>query len=228
MRQTLVRFWSTDPGLSVLLWGLVVIVFVIRPLADVGLAGQFVIEVGFGLVLLAGVWTVWSRRRQAMFLTVVVVLAEIVRWLSRHMPGDGLAPWEALAGAVPIGILVLLVLRRVFQEGPITRQRIEGAIAVYLLIGLMWTYIYRFLEALKPGAFQFPSGTDGTSERRFSPLLYFSFITLTTLGYGDIVPVHPAARSLAMVEALIGQLYPAILIARLVSLEIASKGGQRG
>jgi len=227
VRKTLVRFWSTDPGLSVLLWGLVVILFVIRPLADVRIAGRAVIETGFALVLLAGVWTVWSRRRQAVILTAVIVLAEIVRWLSGQMPAAGLAPWEALANAVPIGILVLLVLSRVFHAGPITRQRIEGAIAVYLLVALMWSEIYQFIEAMNPGSFQFPSGSAGLSDR-FSPLLYFSFITLTTLGYGDIVPVAPAARSLAMVEALIGQLYPAILIARLVSMEIASKGGQRG
>jgi hypothetical protein len=225
VRKAVVRFWSTDPGLSVLLWSLVVIVFVVRPLADARIAGRVVIEAGFALVLLAGVWTVWSRRRQAMVLTAVVGLAETVRWLSMRFPDAGLAPWEALAGAVPIGILVLLVLRRVFHDGPITRQRIEGAVAVYILVALMWAEIYQFLEALKPGAFQLPSGAGGASDR-FSPLLYFSFITLTTLGYGDIVPVHPAARSLVMVEALIGQLYPVILIARLVSMELVSREGQ--
>jgi hypothetical protein len=225
VRKAVVKLWSTDPGLSVLLWSLVVIIFVVRPLVDARIAGGAVIEVGFGLILLAGVWTVWSRRGQAMVLTAMVVLAEIVRWVSRQRPDAGLAAWEPLAGAVAIGILVLLILHRVFQEGPVTRQRIEGAVAVYLLVALMWAELFQFLEALKPGSFQLPSGGDGLSDR-FSPLLYFSFITLTTLGYGDIVPVAPAARSLAMVEALIGQLYPAILIARLVSLQITAQGKQ--
>ena len=222
MRKALVRFWSTDPGLSALLITLVVSIFVLRPLVGLIVAGQVLIEVCFAFVLLAGVWTVWQHRGQAILLTVVIVIAELVRWLHIQMPAAGLAPWEALSGAVCIGILVCLVLRRVFQAGPITPQRIEGAIAVYLLFGLMWADIYQFLEVLNPGAFQIPSGAAGASDR-FSPLLYFSFITLTTLGYGDIVPVHPVARSLAMVEALTGQLYPAILIARLVSMEIASK-----
>jgi len=225
VRQALQRFWSSEPGLSVLLLGLVVTIFVLRPLVSLSLAGQGLVETCFTLVLLAGVWTVWRRRRQAILLTVVVVIAELVRWLHRQMPAAGLAPWEALSGAVSIGILVWLVLSRVFQSGPITRQRIEGAVAVYLLFGLMWGEVYQFLELLNPGAFQIPSGAAPASDR-FSPLLYFSFITLTTLGYGDIVPIHPVARSLAMAEALTGQLYPAILIARLVSMEIASKGSR--
>ena len=227
MRRAIVRFWSTDPGLSALLLALVVTIFVLRPLVSLSLAGEALIEVCLAFVLLAGVWTVWRHRRQAILLTVVIVIAELVRWLHRQMPDAGLAPWEALSGAVSIGILMFLVLSRVFQAGPITTQRIEGAVAVYLLFGLMWADIYQFLELLSPGAFQIPSGAAGVSDR-FSPLLYFSFITLTTLGYGDIVPIHPVARSLAMVEALTGQLYPAILIARLVSMEIASKDRRPG
>ncbi len=225
MRQTLVRFWSTDPGLSVLLWGLVVIVFVLRPVAEVGPAGRTLIEAGMAVVLLAGVWTVWSSRQQAVLLTAVVVLAEAVNLLHRQLPAGGLAPWRGLAMAAPIGILALLVLSRVFRSGPITRQRIEGAVAVYLLVALRWGQLYQFLESLVPGAFQLPSAPQGD---RFPPLLYYSFVTLTTLGYGDIVPVHPVARSLAMVEALVGQLYPAILIARLVSLQLSSKAELRG
>jgi hypothetical protein len=225
VRQALVRFWSTDPGLSALLIALVVSIFVLRPLVGLSLAGQALIEVCLAFVLLAGVWTVWRHRRQAILLTIVIVIAELVRWLHRQMPAAGLAPWEALSGAVCIGILMFLVLSRVFQAGPITVQRIEGAVAVYLLFGLMWADVYQFLELLNPGSFQIPSGAAGAGDR-FSPLLYFSFITLTTLGYGDIVPIHPVARSLAMVEALVGQLYPAILIGYLVSMGIASKGRQ--
>ena len=225
MRQALVRFWSTDPGLSVLLFGLVVIILVLHPLVSLSLVGQGLFGICFALVLLAGVWTVWRNRRLAILLTVVIGIAELVRWLHRQMPAAGLAPWEALSSAVAIGILMLLVLSRVFQAGPITRQRIEGAVAGYLLFGLMWAEVYQFVAALKPGAFQFPTSGVGESDR-FSPLLYFSFITLTTLGYGDIVPIHPVARSLAMAEALMGQLYPAILIARLVSMELSSRSGR--
>ncbi|HWU39887.1 MAG TPA: potassium channel family protein, partial [Candidatus Acidoferrum sp.] len=124
--------------------------------------------------------------------------------------------------ALIIGLFLALVLRRVFQPGPVTWHRIQGAVAVYLLFGLAWAQLYECVEAIAPGAFQVPRGDVGTAGW-FPPLLYFSFITLTTLGYGDILAVHPVARSLAMFEALVGQLYPAILIAKLVSLQVTAE-----
>jgi len=96
----------------------------------------------------------------------------------------------------------------------VTAQRVQGAVAAYLLLGLAWAAAYAFVAALAPGAFA-TARPESTHSRSY---LYFSFVTLTTLGYGDITPVHHAARSLAMLEALTGQLYPAILIARLVTL----------
>ena len=107
------------------------------------------------------------------------------------------------------------------SEGPITTHRIQGSILVYLLIGFTWSVAYQLLHTLSPAAFSFAQGDPGPAHAR-DPLIYYSFVTLTTVGYGDITPVHPTARSLAIAEALIGQLYPAILIARLVSLRISS------
>jgi hypothetical protein len=146
-------------------------------------------------------------------------IAAALRWLHWTGAVPHLAPWAALASAAVIGLFITLVLTRVFQPGPVTWHRIQGAVTAFLLFGLGWAQAYEFVEALAPGAFAFPRG-DLAGGGWFSPMLYYSFITLTTLGYGDVLPVHPAARSLAMFEALIGQLYPAILIAKLVSLQV--------
>jgi hypothetical protein len=154
-----------------------------------------------------------------------VGIAEAVGWVHWTVPTAGLAPWAALSSLVTIGLLMVLVITRVTAPGPINFDRIQGAVAVYLLIGLMWAQAYDFLQILAPGGFKLPSGIAGEGARSWT-FLYFSFSTLTTLGYGDILPVHPAARSLAMVEALLGQLYPAICIAGLVSLHISSKFDQ--
>jgi voltage-gated potassium channel Kch len=115
-----------------------------------------------------------------------------------------------------------MVLTQVFRQGPVTFHRIQGAIAAYLLLGLAWANAYELIELARPGALRFPDGGGPTPIR----LIYFSFVTLTTVGYGDITPLHPTARSLAISEALVGQLFPAILIARLVSMEIASRSGR--
>jgi hypothetical protein len=134
--------------------------------------------------------------------------------------------WDDALTILALSILAVLVLILVFREGPVTSHRIQGAIAVYLLLGLVWMSAYKLLYQTIPGAFRFPEGE--LSALRFKHgLVYFSFVTLTTVGYGDITPVHPLARSLAMAEALVGQLYPAILIARLVSMELASRQERR-
>jgi ion channel len=93
----------------------------------------------------------------------------------------------------------------------------------YMLIGLTWAGMYEIIHGVWPGAFRF---SEPVPERRIdlaTSLAYFSFVTLTTMGYGDITPLHPVARSAAILEALVGQLFPAILIARLVSMELAAR-----
>ncbi|MGE5445893.1 MAG: potassium channel family protein, partial [Ignavibacteriales bacterium] len=120
-----------------------------------------------------------------------------------------------------LGMLSAVVIHQVFREGPITMQRIIGAVVVYLLLGLMWAFAYKLVELQRPGSFN--SASLSAVEHDFDPktrLIYFSFTTLTSVGYGDITPVHPISRSLTMLESLIGQLFPVILIARLVSMEI--------
>jgi hypothetical protein len=98
-------------------------------------------------------------------------------------------------------------------------HRIIGAVLVYLNVGLAFMSLYCFVALIVPGAF---SGLGQLQDNLAvaSNLIYFSFVTLTSVGYGDIVPVHPVARSLTNIETIIGQLYPATLLARLVTLEL--------
>ncbi len=112
-------------------------------------------------------------------------------------------------------LLCTIVLMQTFRDGPVTLHRIQGAIVIYLLISLFFALIYHSLY-LAYGTEAFRGLT--VSDRQ--ELMYFSLTTLTTTGYGDITPVNAAARSLANLESLIGQLYPVILISRLVALEL--------
>jgi hypothetical protein len=154
--------------------------------------------------------------------TSVALATVAVRWTGHLLPGSTMAVWDDVLSILALSILTVLVLMQVFRDGPITGYRIQGAIAVYLLLGLVWMSAYELLYRMVPGAFRFAEGDTG-SLVNIHGLAYYSFVTLTTVGYGDITPVHPIARSLAMGEALCGQLYPAILIARLVSLEIDAR-----
>jgi Ion channel len=118
-------------------------------------------------------------------------------------------------------VLASVVGQAVFGHGRVTFHRIQGAIAFYLLIAVIFAYFYLLLVTPVPNAFnQSIVLNDSFGASR---LLYFSFATLTTTGYGDIAPVHPLARSLANLEAVIGQLFPATLLARIVTLELAQR-----
>ncbi|WP_246741245.1 potassium channel family protein [Bradyrhizobium sp. 1(2017)] len=117
--------------------------------------------------------------------------------------------------------LGFVVTRAVFGPGYVSHHRIVGAVLVYLLIAVGFACIFTFLGLSIDGAFK---GIEFEDDRSLaSKVFYLSFATLMTTGYGDIVPVHPWARSLCNIEAVIGQLYPATLLARLVTLELGEQ-----
>jgi hypothetical protein len=211
--RALRRFWESDPGLSVFLGLLVLFLFVLPPLVEPEGSGRgLVIDVGLSVLLLAGVAAVSAHPAVRAVLFVLVVGALVVRW------GPFSAPATALAALVTVVAMTFVVLVQAFRAGSVNVHRIQGAVAAYLLLGLAWALAYESVALLATGAFSAASQT-GPDRQRF---IYFSFVTLTTVGYGDVTPVHPVARSLAVAEALTGQLYPAILLARLVSLATGS------
>jgi hypothetical protein len=214
----LAQFWAAEHGLSLFLGVMVVLVFVVLPVATPDLLGRILLDGFFSLLLIAGLMAASQSRRLLYLLLPVVVLALAVRWVSWLAPSSHLVEWNAVSRLVSYVLFCGVILARVFAGGPVTMHRIQGAIAGYLLLGLVWANVYELLAMRLPGAF---TGAElaGTGYR----WVYFSFVTLTTVGYGDMIPVHPLARSFANLEALTGQLYPAILLARLVSLEAQTR-----
>jgi hypothetical protein len=210
--RALRRFWESDPGLSVFLGLLVVFLFVLPPLVGPDGSGRgLLIDAGLSVLLLAGVATLSTHLAARAVLFVLVVAALAVRW------GPFSAPATAGAALVTVVAMTFVVLVQAFRAGPINVHRIQGAVAAYLLLGLAWALAYETVALVATGAFSFAGPAEGERGR----FIYFSFVTLSTLGYGDVTPVHPVARSLAVAEALTGQLYPAILLGRLVSLATA-------
>jgi hypothetical protein len=215
------RFWETDRGLSVLLASLIGLIFLVPAGEHIDRFGRLLIDLLFTLAMLAGVASISTQRAAAITVGVIAVLGLVLRWLGRVAPSETMELATSLSSLVSILTLALVVLARVFRAGPVDRHRIFGAIAVYILIGLAWSEAYSALAIARPGDFS-SSGSAASDPERW---LYYSFVTLTTVGYGDITPVGQLARSLAVMEALTGQLYPAILLARLVALEVGSRTG---
>jgi len=223
-RGMLVRFWRSDPGLSAFLTLLILSVLVLPPLESMWSWGEILDDIAFSLLLLGGIVAASERVRTLVAIAVVIVIALVLHWTARTTPSIVLAQWQALFVILSFGMLALVILGQVFRDGPVTYHRIQGAIAAYLLLGVTWAGAYELTALHFPEAF---TGSLGSSAGLTNNWLYFSYATLSTVGYGDIVPIHPVARSLAVMEALVGQLYPAILIARLVSQEVQDRTSRR-
>lgn len=201
---------------------LILVIFVAGPLVASELASSVWFDVAFALLLFSGVATVTGKKELTVIAVSLVVVALALRAASLAFPSRAILVSRELVSIASLALFAALILVQVFRSGPITSYRIQGAIAVYLLLGLIFMLGYEVVYQTVPEAFRFANGADEATHHRHD-LAYYSFITLTTIGYGDIVPAHPAARSLAMAEGLVGQLYPAILIARLVSMQIESR-----
>ncbi|HUK09452.1 MAG TPA: potassium channel family protein [Stellaceae bacterium] len=163
-----------------------------------------------------------ARGRIALILTLFSVAIAIGADILRYEWPSHLSALTFLFAALAFLFIVTGVVGQVvFGPGRVTSHRVQGAVVLYLHFALIFAYVYALVLFLVPGAFGELVVT--TDELVGGKLLYFSFTTLTTVGYGDIVPLHPFARSIANLEAIIGQLYPATLLARIVTLEVAAR-----
>jgi hypothetical protein len=216
------RYWSSQRGLTALLVTLSLLIFVFLPLETSGLIGpgwMFAVDIWTAAVILAGASALgWHRMQRGI---VAFALAVILAMLALRLLASGFrSNWTEVAASAAsvlvLSVLVALILTQVFREGPTPRDRLFGGVAAYLLIGLTWAEAYRLTDLLSPNSFH---GLHWEPRaHNLSSFVYFSIATLTTAGYGDIVPLSIPARSLANMESLSGQLFPAILIARLFSL----------
>jgi hypothetical protein len=211
--------WSREPGLTALLVIEVALIFIATPLAGMGVIPAFVVPTMFVLLVVA-ILVVTSRSHVAAgFVLVAVVLSPFWGFVQAEHPSLLTALLSAVGRLLALAALSWVIARAVFGGGRVTLHRVQGAIVLYLNFALIFSVLYRLVDTLVPNAFAGLSAS-GAEQGSGATLLYFSFTTLTTTGYGDITPVHPIARNIANLEAVIGQLYPATLLARLVSLEI--------
>jgi hypothetical protein len=216
--------WSEERKLTGLLVALMFDTVIVYPLVGV-VSSNVVIQIINSLVIsaifLLALSALCRRKITRRVLGWAVVIAISLRFALLVLRANWLLGWEILLSLLIVGAFLVLILRYVYKEGPVTRQRIQVAIAAYLLIAMAFALGYHLTSFLIPGALKFSDTAPDISDPRFVyNLNYFSITTITTLGYGDIIPVHPFTRTLTMIEALVGQLYPATLLARLVSLYI--------
>ncbi len=217
-RDLFVHTWESQANLAFFLGLLVFSVFVLPSIGFGNRHSTLYSDTVYTVLVISGVAIAWGRR--ALFYTSAIVgsVAIIVRWAAFHNPTAYAELWRETLTLATISIITLILLIQIFGRGPVTSMRVQGAIAVYLTFGFAWAHAYMIAAHFNPAAFSSSVGAFSSP----NDWMYYSFTTLTTLGYGDIVPVGRISRMLAVGEALTGQLFLAVMIARLVAMEVVS------
>jgi ion channel len=224
-RESVARFWLSDWSLSVLQALLVVDIFIVGPIIQFRETPGALQPVVYSLFVVAAtpiaLRSRWHRGITALLGTLAVVSIAL-RWTSYLHASVTLACADTIASLLFCVVLVVVVLAQAYAPGPIDLHRIQGAVAAYLLLSFVWALAYKLVALGDPVAFSF-AATDFRSPNLMARLLYFSMTTMTTVGYGDITPINPVARSLANLEGMIGQLFPALTLARLVAMQMSHR-----
>ncbi len=215
-----VKAWQDalrEPCLSVLLAMQLLFIFLVVPLTSEGTLSRTVIDVFQLALALVSAFVVpgLGATRIAIILGFALTLAT-----AAITPLDPTRLLHYLGLFLFTSAVSLGIGKAVFSDGPVTHHRVQGAVVIYLNLSLIFTTLFSCLCHFSPGAF---SGISAQSRPQFGQLLYFSLATLTTTGYGDIVPLHALARSLSNLESVLGQIFLATLLARLVNLQLAQR-----
>jgi hypothetical protein len=215
------QMWGNESGLAILFILLLVVDFILIPVYSDDRVVRLVVKLFWALFLFTGIQVIAKDKKRAMLLYAIPVLQIIAGAVDVASDNALIALINAFLRMACFLLLIALVLTRIFQPGPVTVYRIVGSVAVFILLANFFAETYFVIYNNDHGAFNLPA--NGFHEKNpFPSFLYFSFITITTTGYGDVLPVLPQARSVVQIEALTGVLYPTILISRLVSGSIES------
>lgn len=204
------------------LLSLLLTLFILSPLIAPFRYGVLVLNIVGAAVLLSGTYAVGPRKRLFGFSVALALTAVALNCVITVYPRERLVLLSNFCILILLALISIGILGDVLRAGRITADKIYGAICVYLLVGYAWAFAYAIVEQLQPGAFSIPNQLDEGPDyvQRVMRMRYFSFVTLTTVGFGDIVPRSSVARTFATLEAVMGQIYLAVLVARLVGLHI--------
>lgn len=222
----LLTYLGTNPRLGWLFYALVSF-FILYPLVPDEASGTPILDLIFSGMLVFCAYAV-SHQRKVLIAAVILSILTLLFWWAGWALGSQPLVFAGLAAfAIFFCFILSVLLRNIMKSDKVSLDTIYGAMSAYLLVGVTWSFFFAMVEMSAPGAFDFgPLAAQADqpgihAELRF--FSYYSLVTLSTLGYGDITPLAPFARSLSALEAITGQLFIAVLIARMVGTHIAQK-----
>jgi voltage-gated potassium channel len=203
---------------------LILMLIAIQPLEEAIGKFSMLLDLIVTAILVSAIYAI-SQERNFRIIGVLLAFPVLLSvWSTHFFNITWLLISGNLCGIAFFAFIIITVLSFIFSQDEITIDQIAGAAVVYLLMAIMWIYVYRVIEMIHPGSFYIAQGQSTGQPPSF---LYYSFVTITTLGYGDIFPVSTAAKSCAILEAVIGQLYLVITVAWLVGAHISQSIGKK-
>jgi hypothetical protein len=218
-RDLLTRSWQSQANLSLFLFLLTLVAFLLPSVGFEKNSLRFYDGAAASVVAVVGTGIAWRNRKLFLLTSVAVIVAIAFRWTTWWRPTQTVRLWSASTGLAAIIMITVVLLWQVFRSGPVTGMRVQGAIAAYLCLAFGWAHAYHIAALVDPNAFN-AAGTDVSVALNW---MNYSVGMLTTVGYAGIVPVDSVAHTLCSAEALTGQLYLAVLVARLVSMHVSAE-----
>ena len=215
---TFLQAFHQNPFLVLLIT--ILSMLILAPILDSFIHTQILTDLLLTALLFEIIFAIRSSRSQLIVGVILVLPLIAAIWASNFFQITTIGLASRIFGVLFFAFAAVNILRTIFKAKAVTREIIFAAIVAYLLIALMWAFLYMVLDLLAPGSFSLPEGSFRAETMRFE---YFSFITITTLGYGDITPLTTQASAMAMLEALIGQIYMVVLVAWLVGMYVSRK-----
>jgi hypothetical protein len=199
---------------------LIISMLVLTPFLDEFVSTKILMDVFLTAIFIFIIYTLRLKRSQAIIASVLVLPLIITTWSTYFIEHTSISLLPKIFGALFFAYAAINISRIISKSEKVSKETIFAAIVAYLLIALMWAFLYMILELVSPGSFSFPDKESWGETMQFE---YFSFVTITTLGYGDITPLTDKASALAMIEALVGQIYLVVLVAWLVGMHVSRK-----
>jgi hypothetical protein len=194
---------------------------VFGPILEQFVAIRILIDVFLTAIILSMLYVVTYKKRLVQIGRLLAMVMLLSLWLKYFFNYEVFAATSMMIGALFTVIVTAHTLAFIIKSETVTREVIYAAMLVYLLVAQIWALVYTFLDLIDPASFSLPQG-----QSDFLLFEYYSFVTLTTLGYGDITPLTKVAKSFSVLEAVIGQLYLVVVVAWFVGMHVSRKSNK--
>ena len=199
---------------------LLLLLLVLTPFLDEFVQMRILMDIFLTIIFILIIYTIRLKRFEAFIALILVLPLIFTTWSKYFVEIRTISLLTRIFGVLFFAYAAINILRIIAKSEKVTRETIFAAIVAYLLIALMWAFLYMILELVSPGSFSFPDWGSRGETMRYE---YLSFVTITTLGYGDITPVTDKASALVIMEAVVGQVYMVVLVAWLVGMHVSRR-----